>query len=134
MFKYCELMVQLQFEHSLLYFQSKLPLYFGANAKIIKQLSRIAFKMRLLYLFVNSQISHKQYSCLENPMAGGAQQAIVHVVAKSQTQLSNLKKKKNCLLFFSLSVKHLEYICSYTISTRQDHEANYTLDMYFFGT
>ena len=30
-----------------------------------------------------------QYSCLENPMDRGAQQAIAHGVAKSQTQLSN---------------------------------------------
>ena len=30
-----------------------------------------------------------QYSCLENPMDRGAWQAIVHGVAKSQTQLSN---------------------------------------------
>ena len=30
-----------------------------------------------------------QYSCLENPMDGGAWQAIVHVVAKSRTQLSD---------------------------------------------
>ena len=30
-----------------------------------------------------------QYSCLENPMDRGAWQAIVHVVAKSWTQLSN---------------------------------------------
>ena len=30
-----------------------------------------------------------QYSCLENPMEGGAWWAIVHGVAKSQTQLSN---------------------------------------------
>ena len=30
-----------------------------------------------------------QYSCLENPMDGGAWQATVHGVAKSQTQLSN---------------------------------------------
>ena len=31
-----------------------------------------------------------QYSCLENPMDGGAWQAAVHVVAKSQTRLSDL--------------------------------------------
>ena len=31
-----------------------------------------------------------QYSCLENPMAGGAWWATVHGVAKSQTRLSNL--------------------------------------------
>ena len=30
-----------------------------------------------------------QYSCLENPMNGGAWWAIVHGVAKSWTQLSN---------------------------------------------
>ena len=30
-----------------------------------------------------------QYSCLENPMDRGAWQAIVHRVAKSQTQLSD---------------------------------------------
>ena len=30
-----------------------------------------------------------QYSCLENPMVGGAWWATVHGVAKSQTRLSN---------------------------------------------
>ena len=30
-----------------------------------------------------------QYSCLENPMDGGAWQATVHEVVKSQTGLSN---------------------------------------------
>ena len=30
-----------------------------------------------------------QYSCLENPMDGGAWEASVHGVAKNQTQLSN---------------------------------------------
>ena len=45
-----------------------------------------------------------QYSCLENPMDGGAWQATVHEVAKSQTRLSDFtmhyfrlkKKKKSC--------------------------------------
>ena len=31
-----------------------------------------------------------QYSCLENPMDGGAWWAIVHGVAKSRTRLSNV--------------------------------------------
>ena len=31
-----------------------------------------------------------QYSCLENPMDGGAWEAAVHGVAKSRTQLSDL--------------------------------------------
>ena len=30
-----------------------------------------------------------QYSCLENPMDGGAQQATVHGVSKSRTRLTN---------------------------------------------
>ena len=30
-----------------------------------------------------------QYSCLENPMNGGAWQVTVHGITKSQTQLSN---------------------------------------------
>ena len=30
-----------------------------------------------------------QYSCMENPMDGGAWQAVVHGVAKSRTRLSN---------------------------------------------
>ena len=33
-----------------------------------------------------------QYSCLENPMDGGAWQAAVHGVARSQTQLLNISK------------------------------------------
>ena len=33
-----------------------------------------------------------QYSCLENSMDGGAWQAIVHGVTKSQTRLSNCGK------------------------------------------
>ena len=35
-----------------------------------------------------------QYSFLESPMEGGAWQATIHGVAKSQTRLSDLKKKK----------------------------------------
>ena len=31
----------------------------------------------------------RQYSCLENPMDGGAWQAAVHGVSKSQTRLNN---------------------------------------------
>ena len=37
-----------------------------------------------------------QYSCLENPMDGGAWQAAVHVVAKSQTQLSDFTFTFHC--------------------------------------
>ena len=37
-----------------------------------------------------------QYSCLENPMDGGAWWATVHGVAKSQTQLSNYHTHLQC--------------------------------------
>ena len=38
-----------------------------------------------------------QYSCLENPMDGGARQATVHGVTKSQTQLSNFTRCNNII-------------------------------------
>ena len=44
-----------------------------------------------------------QYSCLENPMEGGACHVIVHGVAKSRTRLSNFTFWLLCLeLFFSM--------------------------------
>ena len=42
-----------------------------------------------------------QYSCLENPMNGGAWWATVHGVAKSQTRLSNFT---HSLTFLSIIV------------------------------
>ena len=38
-----------------------------------------------------------QYSCLENPMNRGAWRAIVHGVAKSQTQVKQLSKNTHAL-------------------------------------
>ena len=38
-----------------------------------------------------------QYSCLENPMDGGAWWATVHRVAKSRTQLSDFTSLQNVL-------------------------------------
>ena len=37
-----------------------------------------------------------QYSCLENPMDGGAWWDVVHVVSKSRTQLSNFTFSFHC--------------------------------------
>jgi len=54
-----------------------------------------------------------QYSCLENPMDGGAWRATVHGVAKSWTQLSNFtftfrgKKMLTSGLVFLLRPFHL---------------------------
>ena len=39
-----------------------------------------------------------QYSCLENSMDRGAWQAMVHVVTKSQTQLSTHTYREHCLM------------------------------------
>ena len=39
-----------------------------------------------------------QYSCLENPMDGGAWQAAVHGVTKSQTRLSDFTFTFPCLV------------------------------------
>ena len=56
-----------------------------------------------------------QYSCLENPMEGGAWQATVHGVAKSQTGLSNFtftfqddrnQVSKSILSKFIVAIQH----------------------------
>ena len=43
-----------------------------------------------------------QYSCLENPMGGGAWQATDHGLAKSQTQLNNFTSRSRLTLFIHL--------------------------------
>ena len=48
----------------------------------------IAAEVGQTCLFGGGNGSPLQYSCLENPVDGGAWQAAVHGVAKSQTQLS----------------------------------------------
>ena len=46
-------------------------------------------KVRLVKAIGEGNGTPLQYSCLENPMDGGAWWAAVHGVAKSQTRLSN---------------------------------------------
>ena len=46
-------------------------------------------QLAMYYCSVEGNGTPLQYSCLENPMDGGAWWAAVHGVAKSQTQLSN---------------------------------------------
>ena len=53
-----------------------------------------------------------QYSCLENPMDGGAWWAKVHRVAKSQTRLSDFTS----LLFLELMKKALYFIINCDVS------------------
>jgi len=52
-----------------------------------------------------------QYSCLENPMDGGAWQATVHGIAKSQTQLSDFTSPVN-RLFHSFLVSFMAWMKS----------------------
>ena len=47
-----------------------------------------------------------RYSCLENPMEGGAWEATVHGVTKSRTQLSMVGK--SCLLTSELTILWLQ--------------------------
>ena len=54
----------------------------------------------------------RQYSCLENPMDGGAWWAAVHGVAKSQTRLSNFT--------FTFTLKGKEEFHKNVIARRQD--------------
>ena len=55
-----------------------------------------------------------QYSCLENPMDGGAWQATVHGVSKSQTQLSDFT-----FTFTQLSLwPEIRNPCMYTLSSQ----------------
>ena len=51
-----------------------------------------------------------QYSCVENPMDGGACWATVHRAAKSWTQLRN----------FTFTLNKLQYICTIGICTAKD--------------
>ena len=52
-----------------------------------------------------------QYSCLENPMDGGAWWATVHGVAKSQTRLSNF----TFTFIFCIFVFNFLYIVQYLV-------------------
>ena len=51
-----------------------------------------------------------QYSCLENPMDGGAWWAVVHGVAKGQTQLNNFTFTGHP----GLEIKTLDYCTLYS--------------------
>ena len=47
---------------------------------------RISISLRLVDMYTGTPL---QYSCLENPMDGGAWWAAIHGLAKSQTRLSD---------------------------------------------
>ena len=60
-----------------------------------------------------------QYSCLENPMDKGAWQAIVHGVAKSQTQLRQLSTVE---LYVSLfCIIQVSYKCYHTFIFKKEN-------------
>ena len=87
----------------------------------------------LLFFFLNPSIYGEgnvtplQYSCLENPMDGGAWWAAVHGIAKSRTQLSNFTIYLNTIvglkvqspIVILLIRKYLGHYSS--ISTGEEH-------------
>ena len=72
---------------------------FFTRIQISKEAGKVVWYSHLLKNFPQFVVIHTvnregnvtplQYSCLENPMDGGAWRATVHGVAKSQTQLSD---------------------------------------------
>ena len=60
-----------------------------------------------------------QYSCLENPMDGGAWKAAVHGVAKSRTQLSDFTFTIHIYIYIYIS----PYVHCSTSYNSQDMEA-----------
>ena len=67
-----------------------------------------------------------QYSCLENPMNGGAWQATVHGVAKSQVRLSNFtlplqKLLSNCFIVVIIIILIIDHSCSNLITVSIMH-------------
>ena len=57
-----------------------------------------------------------QYSCLENPMGGGAWWATVHGIAKSRTQLSEFTSLHFTLIQFNSFMKQKK-ICRHRTQT-----------------
>ena len=62
-------------------------LFFWAPKSL--QMVIAAMKLKDTYSFGESNGTPLQYSCLENPMGGGAWKAAVYGVAKSRTRLSD---------------------------------------------
>ena len=76
-----------------LFFQIHLP---NRSYRVLRRVSVLYSRSLLIIYFICSSVYIRegngtplQYSCLENPMDGGAWQAEVHGVTKSRTRLSN---------------------------------------------
>ena len=66
-------------------------MHYQSNFHIVLSLSTYLSVFAVIYTFHNGEGNGTplQYSCLENPMDGGAWGAAVHGVARSQTRLSD---------------------------------------------
>ena len=91
------------------------PLQFQPPVKV-KYVNHILFSENLYVSNGEGNGTPFQYSCLENPMDGGAWWAAVYGVTQSQTQLKRLSSSSSSALpavtFFSLSViwmRHLKH-------------------------
>ena len=63
--------------------------YLGENWTFEKYHSNCGFLSLVIYSFGEGNGTPLQYSCLENPMDGGAWKAAVHGVAEGRTRLSD---------------------------------------------
>ena len=64
-------------------------LIFGLILAIFTELPQLDFKHHLCSMYGEGNGTPLQYSCLENPMDGGAWKAAVHGVTEGRTQLSD---------------------------------------------
>ena len=101
--------VWFQFSHSLDYMTLNLSGSFPGGTSVKKPACQCRrHKRHRFYPWVGKiplekgMATHSHYPCLENPMNRGTWQAIVHGVAKSQTQLKQLSMKPlwSCFLIY----------------------------------
>ena len=80
--------------------------------------------LRSLHKVLSPSRGNGNYSCLENPMDGGAWQATVHGVAKSQTGLSDFtslqnKRQQAVFKFYNKTVITVTFLCVVKIHSQE---------------
>ena len=89
----------------------------GRTLKVYSWMLKIVFTLCLISASPGEENGNPlPYSCLENPMDGGAWEAAVHGVAKSWTWLSNFTFLSLSLISaraLSGSVRKLEFLCGF---------------------
>ena len=80
------------------------------------------YYVSFISLFLESSNTPLQYSCLENPMVGGAWSAAAHGVAKSRTQLSSFTTLLIPLFGLRDTFSSVQFSCSVLCDSLQPHE------------